>query len=86
MSLNSFRSIDSTGDNLVIWPADDTIISKNLSFLNISSERLLDEFKKLLYSNGFFRLFQDKECLEIINLAFPQLINISAFKKLRLHR
>ena len=49
---------------------------------NISSERLLDEFKKLLYSNGFFRLFQDKECLEIINLAFPQLINISAFKKL----
>jgi poly(A) polymerase len=27
-------------------------------------------------------LFQDKECLEIINLAFPQLINISALKKL----
>ena len=59
------------------------VIKKNLTGLsNISSERLLDEFKKLLYSNGFFRLFQDKECLEIINLAFPQLINISAFKKL----
>ena len=59
------------------------VIKKNLTGLsNISPERLLDEFKKLLYSNGFFRLFQDKECLEIINLAFPQLINISAFKKL----
>ena len=59
------------------------VIKKNLTGLsNISSERLLDEFKKLLYSNGFFRLFQDKECLEIINLAFPQLINISALKKL----
>ena len=39
MSLNSFKSIDSTGDSLVIWPADETIISKNLSFLKISSER-----------------------------------------------
>ena len=39
MSLNSFKSIDSTGDNLVIWPADETTISKNLSFLKISSER-----------------------------------------------
>jgi len=59
------------------------IIKKNLIGLQkISSERLLDEFKKLLNTNGFFRLFEDKECLEIINLSFPQLKNISVLKKL----
>ena len=59
------------------------IVKKNLIGLQkISSERLLDEFKKLLNTNGFFRLFEDKECLEIINLSFPQLINISVLKKL----
>ena len=59
------------------------IIKKNLIGLQkISSDRLLDEFKKLLNTNGFFRLFEDKECLEIINLSFPQLINISVLKKL----
>ena len=59
------------------------IIKKNLIGLQkISSDRLLDEFKKLLNSNGFFRLFEDKECLEIINLSFPQLKNISVLKKL----
>ena len=39
MSFNSFKSIDSTGDSLVIWPADVTTMSKNLSFLKISPER-----------------------------------------------
>ena len=59
------------------------IIKKNLIGLQkISSERLLDEFKKLLNTNRFFRLFEDKECLEIINLSFPQLKNISVLKKL----
>ena len=59
------------------------IIKKNLIGLQkISSDRLLDEFKKLLDTNGFFRLFEDKECLEIINLSFPQLKNISVLKKL----
>ena len=59
------------------------IVKKNLIGLQkISSDRLLDEFKKLLNTNGFFRLFEDKECLEIINLSFPQLINISVLKKL----
>jgi tRNA nucleotidyltransferase/poly(A) polymerase len=59
------------------------IIKKNLSGVyNISSERLLDEFKKLLRSKGFFNLTKDKECLEIINLIFPQLKNISIFSKL----
>jgi len=59
------------------------IIKKNLSgVFNISSERLLDEFKKLLRSEGFFKLTKDKDCLEIINLVFPQLKNISIFNKL----
>ena len=59
------------------------IIKKNLIGLQkISSDRLLDEFKKLLNTNGFFKLFEDKECLEIINLSFPQLKNISVLKKL----
>ena len=58
-------------------------IKKNLSgFSNISSERLLDEFQKLLRSEGFFKLMKDKDCLEIINLVFPQLKNISIFSKL----
>ena len=58
-------------------------IRRNLSgVLNISSERLLDEFRKLLRSDGFFKLMKDKECLEIIDLIFPQLKNISIFNKL----
>ena len=59
------------------------IIKRNLSGLvNISSERLLNEFQKILRSEGFFKLLKDKDCLEIINLVFPQLKNISIFKKL----
>jgi tRNA nucleotidyltransferase/poly(A) polymerase len=59
------------------------IIKKNLGgVLGISSERLLDEFKKLLKSKGFSKLAKDKYCLEIINLIFPQLKNISMFNKL----
>ena len=59
------------------------IIKRNLSgFSNISSERLLDEFQKLLRSEGFLKLLKDKDCLEIINLVFPQLKNISIFNKL----
>ena len=59
------------------------IIKKNLSGLsNVSSERLLDEFYKLLKSNSFLKLTKDKDCLEIINLIFPQFKNISLFSKL----
>ena len=59
------------------------IIKKNLSgFSNISPERLLDEFQKLLRSSSFLRLNKDKDCLEIISLIFPQLKNISVFNKL----
>ena len=59
------------------------IIKRNLREVsNISSERLLDEFRKLLRSDGFLKLTKDKDCLEIINLIFPQLKNISTFNKL----
>jgi poly(A) polymerase len=59
------------------------IIKKNLDgFFNISSERALDEFQKLLRSDGFLKLSKDKECLEIINLVFPQMKNINLFGRL----
>jgi poly(A) polymerase len=59
------------------------IIKKNLSGVSeISSERLLNEFQKLLKSEGFSKLTKEHECLEIINLIFPQLKNISIFNKL----
>ena len=59
------------------------IIKKNLIGVStISSERLLDEFQKLLKSEGFSKLTKDHDCLEIINLIFPQLKNISIFNKL----
>ncbi|WP_415299722.1 CCA tRNA nucleotidyltransferase [Candidatus Pelagibacter sp. Uisw_134_02] len=58
-------------------------IKRNLSgVLAISSERLLDEFQKLLKSKGFSKLAKDKDCLEIVNLIFPQFKNISMFGKL----
>ena len=60
------------------------IIKKNLDgIFKISSERLLDEFKKLSKSNGFIKLNQDKFCLEIINLIFPQFKNINILKNIK---
>ena len=59
------------------------IIKRNLRGLsNISSERLLDEFQKLLRSENFLKITKDKNCLEIINLVFPQLKNILMLDKL----
>ena len=59
------------------------IIRKNLSgFSHLSSERLLNEFEKLLNSKNFLDLTKDKDCLEIVNLIFPQFKNISIFNKL----
>ena len=44
------------------------IIKMNLDgFSKISSDRLLDEFKKLLISDGFLNLANDEFCYEIIN-------------------
>ena len=59
------------------------IIKQNLEgFSKISTERLLDEFKKLVRSHGFLKLTKDKFCYEIVNLIFPQFKNLSIFKNL----
>jgi len=59
------------------------IIKKNIEGVaQLSSERLLDEFKKLTSSNGFIKIFKDKVSLEIIEIIFPQLKNLQNFKKL----
>ena len=59
------------------------MIKRNIGGIsNLSSERLLDEFKKLTRSNGFIKLFKDKESLELIEIIFPQFKNLKKFKKL----
>ncbi len=59
------------------------IIKKNLDgFSKISPERSLDEFKKLVLSKGFLNIAEDKFCIEIIKLIFPQFKNIEIFKNL----
>ena len=62
------------------------IIKKNIGGISkLSSERLIDEFKKLTKSYGFVKLFQDNDSLEIIEIIFPQLKNLAKFKKLNTH-
>ena len=59
------------------------IIKKNIDGVSkLSSERLLDEFKKLTRSSAFLEIFKDDICLEIIKMIFPQLKNLDNFKKL----
>jgi len=59
------------------------IIKKNIQGVaNLSSERLLEEFKKLTISNGFKKIFKDEVSLELIEIIFPQLKNLENFKKL----
>ena len=58
-------------------------IKKNIDGIsNISSERLIDELKKIVSSNGFLKLSKDKESSELIEIIFPQFKNIKNFKKL----
>ncbi len=59
------------------------ILKKNLNGVSkISSDRLLDELKKLVLLKNFFNITKDKECFEIISLIFPQLKNMNIFNKL----
>ena len=59
------------------------IIKQNISGIsNISSERLLDEFKKIIKSKNFLKLFKDPFCEEIVRLIFPQFKNFEIFRKL----
>ena len=58
-------------------------IKRNIGGISkLSSERLVEEFKKLTKSDGFIKLFKDKESLELIEIIFPQLKNLQNFKKL----
>ena len=62
------------------------IIKRNIGGISkLSSERLIDEFKKLTKSHGFAKLFHDNNSLEIIEIIFPQLKNLAKFKKLNTH-
>jgi len=59
------------------------IIKQNISGIaKLSKERLIDELKKLVLSNGFINIGNDEFCKEIVLLIFPQLKNIDIFKKL----
>ena len=62
------------------------IIKRNINGISkISSDRLIDELKKLFLSSGFLKLSKDKFCQEIISLIFPQLINMSIFQNINDH-
>jgi poly(A) polymerase len=62
------------------------IIKKNIGGVSkLSSERLLDELKKLTKSNSFLEIFKDNTCLELIKIIFPQLKNLDNFRKLNSH-
>ncbi|WP_435089900.1 CCA tRNA nucleotidyltransferase [Candidatus Pelagibacter bacterium nBUS_30] len=62
------------------------IIKRNIEGISqLSSERLLDEFKKLTKSNSFLKLFNDEESLELIKIIFPQFKNLDSFKKINSH-
>ena len=62
------------------------IIKRNIEGVsNLSTERLLDEFQKLSQSNGFLKLFKDKDCLELIQIIFPQFKNLNFFLELNFY-
>ena len=58
-------------------------IKQNINGIsNVSSDRLLDELKKLVMTEGFLKIVKDEFCQEIVKLIFPQLINLSIFKNI----
>tara|TARA_B100000579_G_scaffold115042_1_gene92172 strand:- start:141 stop:1415 length:1275 start_codon:yes stop_codon:yes gene_type:complete len=59
------------------------IIKQNINGISkISSDRLLDELKKLVLSKGFLKLSKDIFSQEIITLVFPQLIHLNIFRNI----
>ncbi len=59
------------------------IIKQNINGISkISPDRLLDELKKLVLSDGFIKIAKDEFCEEIVRLIFPQLININIFENI----
>jgi poly(A) polymerase len=56
------------------------IIKRNIDGISkLSSERLLDEFKKLTNSKNFLKLFEDDLSLELVEIIFPQFKNLEKF-------
>ena len=59
------------------------VIKQNIGgIINLSKERLIDEFKKLILSNGFLNIYKDHFSQDLLLLIFPQLKNLNVFKKL----
>jgi poly(A) polymerase len=59
------------------------IIKRNIGGISkLSSERLLDEFKKLTLSKNFLKLFENSSSVELIQIIFPQFKNLDKLKKL----
>ena len=58
-------------------------IKKNINGIkNLSTDRLLDEFRKIFKSNVIIKLCEDDFSFEIIKLVFPQFINLEIFRNL----
>ena len=58
-------------------------IKRNIGGISkLSSERLVEELKKLIKSDGFIKLFRDNESIKLIEIIFPQLKNLQKFKRL----
>ena len=59
------------------------VIKKNINGISkVSSERLLDEFKKIFKSNGIKKLCENDFSLEVISFIFPQFKNLEVLKNL----
>ena len=59
------------------------VIKQNLGgIVNLSKERLIEEFRKLILSNGFYNIYKDDFSQSLLLLIFPQLKNLKVLKKL----
>ncbi len=58
-------------------------IKKNLNGVSkVSSERMLDEFKKIFISQSLYQLSLNRDSFELLQLIFPQFKNLEKIKKL----
>ena len=59
------------------------IIKRNIEGVSkLSSERLIDELKKLTKSSAFIKIFKDEIGLKLLEIIFPALKNLQNLKKL----
>ena len=58
-------------------------IKKNLNGVSkVSSERMLDEFKKIFISQSLYQLSLNRDSFELLQLIFPQFKNLAKIKRL----